>query len=1384
MNKIASPKKCLQEEEMKNSWKKKMLPSVLALSVISSTISPGLTSALGEFDLTSEIVQTPINEYRADLAPGVKEKHYSFEGKEGKKIESFVVDVDVHNPNVAIEAGTPNDGDGFGLQPVRAQANAADGENHKVVAAVNADFYNMATGEPHGIVYKDGRAIKDYNGSTWNFFGIKKDGGAIIGNSTDYEAVKNELKEALGGNAILVKNRQIYQTPQTGQDKEPRTAVGIKEDGDVFFAVIDGRQEPYSAGISMKDLAQLMIDLGAVHALNLDGGGSSTFTTRQLGGDDLEVDNQPSDRNERSVANSWLVVTKEPSDHVFHSAYIEPYDKSFTPGSTIEFKAKGRDKSFASAPLPDNGLTWELSDSSFGTIENGKFISNGKTGQFHILLKHDGLEAGRSIIEIENPDEMFFGSNELTVARNSDTQLDLMTRFQKRNVKWNLQDIEFEIPEGMGTVDENGVLHTSDQNSKGTITARLKGSSLEASINVTVGQLPIVLYDFENGLGNWKTSTANRGEKGMLTLSEYPDPVRFDEQSLKLDFDFTNAQKGTTLGVYAGSGSHTAIEGNPSSIGMWVYGTPEAQGYWLRMYIVDGNGKNQTINLTEENPGIDWTGWKYIEAEIPSSFTGPFKISGTQAIRMMSTKSGITGPMTKGSIYFDNIRAVYGEKVDDLFPPVIHSVNTDGKDYTANEVTITAKINEYEEDPFKTGIDWEKIRFLVDGVDYAKAEGHFSYDMDGSVSLSGYKWSDGTHKVTLIVPDKFGNQAIHTSYFTMNTGSAKVEIHHGQEQAYLGADLNLVVNTVQNDKLSSSSIQMKIDKNYAVKEVLFSDHFKSSTSSYNDETGILKLDLVNSGETAESADAATIKVEVPASTKEGSQLTYELLKGDITYSAPKEENFISTFSMKPVSIPVKAAFGLDHEPILIGKSTLLTVKDNNGEPVENAEILAVIEGEEDQISLGATDSNGTLRVESLTDEIKKITLYAVKDGKYSFKTETQSYPALLSESEFKNIISTTTGNPYQTKGFTWMSSPLAMDQSAFVQYAKKDDFERKGASIFIKQIGSSSDEVFSGELDIKKNGIVRVNEVLLKKLQQDTTYVYRVGDGEHWSELKEFTTLKRKQTFDFTVLGDTQSPSDLSHLDKILGELDKKESAFMIHVGDIIDESSKFNQWDQTLGVFNKYENINSTDLVAALGNHEYMGDGDGSLAKAILNFPENGPEIDKGGTYSVDYNNMHISVLGYSTNANVLDQQLQWLKEDMNHSDKPWKILVTHQPPYYTNPFGGNESMKEKIPPVADELGIDIVFSGHDHSYGRTKKLKNGQEDSNGTVYVVAGTTGNKHYDAVVDEKFDFVNTDNIAVSMSAQVDKDKITFITTSSDGDFIDEFTVVNEDYEEED
>ena len=144
---------------------------------------------------------------------------------------------------------------------------------------------------------------------------------------------------------------------------------------------------------------------------------------------------------------------------------------------------------------------------------------------------------------------------------------------------------------------------------------------------------------------------------------------------------------------------------------------------------------------------------------------------------------------------------------------------------------------------------------------------------------------------------------------------------------------------------------------------------------------------------------------------------------------------------------------------------------------------------------------------------------------------------------------------------------------------KKRMYDKKGDAALQTATGTFTDQVFSGEQDPKKNGMIRVNEVTLNKLQQDTTYVYRVGDGTNWSEMQEFTTLKKKKTFEFAILGDTQSPADLSLFDAILSDLDKKDLAFMIHVGDLIDESAKFKQWDDVLSVIGKHDNIASTDL-------------------------------------------------------------------------------------------------------------------------------------------------------------------------------------------------------------
>lgn len=113
---------------------------------------------------------------------------------------------------------------------------------------------------------------------------------------------------ALGAGPMLVKDGNVFLTTKIeefGNDvaggRAPRTALGLTRDGRVLLAVIDGRQFS-SAGMSLLELALFMQELGAVNAMNLDGGGSSEIVI----GD--RVFNRPSDGRERRVGTALAVV--------------------------------------------------------------------------------------------------------------------------------------------------------------------------------------------------------------------------------------------------------------------------------------------------------------------------------------------------------------------------------------------------------------------------------------------------------------------------------------------------------------------------------------------------------------------------------------------------------------------------------------------------------------------------------------------------------------------------------------------------------------------------------------------------------------------------------------------------------------------------------------------------------------------------------------------------------------------------------------------------------------------------------------------------------------------------------------------------------------------
>lgn len=115
------------------------------------------------------------------------------------------------------------------------------------------------------------------------------------------------ITTALGGGPRLVKDGQIYVSNEgfrsdVTDGTGPRTAFGIDKQGRYIILVVDGRQGFYSTGLTLQELAATMQKLGAVDALNFDGGGSTALAVKG------KIINRPSDGIERRVANALLVT--------------------------------------------------------------------------------------------------------------------------------------------------------------------------------------------------------------------------------------------------------------------------------------------------------------------------------------------------------------------------------------------------------------------------------------------------------------------------------------------------------------------------------------------------------------------------------------------------------------------------------------------------------------------------------------------------------------------------------------------------------------------------------------------------------------------------------------------------------------------------------------------------------------------------------------------------------------------------------------------------------------------------------------------------------------------------------------------------------------------
>lgn len=319
------------------------------------------------------------------------------------------------------------------------------------------------------------------------------------------------------------------------------------------------------------------------------------------------------------------------------------------------------------------------------------------------------------------------------------------------------------------------------------------------------------------------------------------------------------------------------------------------------------------------------------------------------------------------------------------------------------------------------------------------------------------------------------------------------------------------------------------------------------------------------------------------------------------------------------------------------------------------------------------------------------------------------------------LVLTWADDPATTQSVTWRTSVAVDDPIAEIAVAEDGpDFVKNAREL------EPTTNAFTSDL-----GEAYYHSITFRDLEPETTYAYRVGDGIHWSPWNQFTTRSREaKPLKFLYVGDAQN--DIYSLWSRLirqGYTTAPDVDFLLHAGDLVNRANRdaeWGEWFRAAGWIN-----GKTPSLATPGNHEYSRETDGRHLsghwRPTFTLPENGVEGLEETCYYLDVQGIRF----VSLNTNEMqDEQAKWLDEVLADNPNRWTILTFHHPIYSVAKGRNNDDLRALWKPIIERHGVDLVLSGHDHTYARSNMMSGSNfRAPSGTVYVVS-VSGPKMYE------------------------------------------------------
>ncbi|WP_344681742.1 phosphodiester glycosidase family protein [Saccharopolyspora taberi] len=447
---------------------------------------------------------------------------------------------------------------------------------------------------------------------------------------------------AVGGNKVLLRDGVVQQVDDTAL--HPRTAAGFSADGKrMWLVTVDGRQAD-SRGMTERELGEHLKSLGADDAINLDGGGSSTLLAREEGENAAGVHNSPSDGHERLVPNG-IGFSVSPGSGRLTGFRVSAGDDRALSGLSRRMEAFGHDETGAPVVATPE---WNVSPGGSGRVSDGVFHA-GQPGEAQITARLAEAKGEAKISVLGPPVRLGTSTEQVRLAGNgAQGRFQILGYDAEGFGTWiDPADVRLEYDANQVRIspDGDGFLVTAlVPLASSVITAHVGDQVTRLGVTVGSEAKPLSPLDTVDG---WKASVYPQPVTASLSQVE----GREGTPAVGLDYSLTGTT--ATRAAYVNADPMLDLPAGTQKLGVWVNG--DGLGGWLRFTLTDSAGVATTVDLARH---VDWQGWRYVEAPIPSGVTGSAKL---QRIYVVETDGA---RQYEGRLAFDDLTVSVAPPVD------------------------------------------------------------------------------------------------------------------------------------------------------------------------------------------------------------------------------------------------------------------------------------------------------------------------------------------------------------------------------------------------------------------------------------------------------------------------------------------------------------------------------------------------------------------------------------------------------------------------------------------------------------------------------------------------------------------------------------------------